>query len=116
MYIPIISNELITNLKGKVVFIYYIYSRTPVARTPMARLPWIIGTSFLGPYEILPIAQGNKYLGKFSYFIMKLYVMCTHDEAILMNTHNIPLLWLELPLSRINFHGSNDARAIEVLL
>ena len=34
--------------------------------------------SFLSPYEILPIAQENKYLGKFLYFIMKLYVVCTH--------------------------------------
>ena len=29
-------------------------------------------------FEIFPIAQENKYLGKFSYFIMKLYVMCTN--------------------------------------
>ena len=34
--------------------------------------------SFLSPYEILLLAQENKYLGKFSYFIMKLYVVCTH--------------------------------------
>ena len=34
--------------------------------------------SFLSPYEILPIAQENKYLMKFSYFIGKLYVVCTH--------------------------------------
>ena len=34
--------------------------------------------SFLSPYEILPTAQENKYLGKFSHFIMKLYVVCTH--------------------------------------
>ena len=34
--------------------------------------------SFLSPYEILLIAQENKYLRKFSYFIMKLYVVCTH--------------------------------------
>ena len=34
--------------------------------------------SFLSPYEILPIAQENKYLRKFSYFIVKLYVLCTH--------------------------------------
>ena len=27
---------------------------------------------FLSPYEILLLAQENKYLGKFSYFIMKL--------------------------------------------
>ena len=34
--------------------------------------------SFLSPYEILPLAQENKYLGKFSYFIMKSYIVCTH--------------------------------------
>ena len=34
--------------------------------------------SFLSPYEILPTAHENKYLGKFSYFVMKLYVVCTH--------------------------------------
>ena len=34
--------------------------------------------SFLSPYEILLIAQENKYLRKFSYFIVKLYVVCTH--------------------------------------
>ena len=34
--------------------------------------------SFLRPYEVLPIAQENKYLMKFSYFIVKLYVVCTH--------------------------------------
>ena len=34
--------------------------------------------SFLSSYEILPIAQENKYLRKFSYFIVKLYVVCTH--------------------------------------
>ena len=27
--------------------------------------------SFLSPYEIHPVAQENKYLRKFSYFIMK---------------------------------------------
>ena len=34
--------------------------------------------SFLSPYEILPVDQENKYLRKFSYFNMKLYVVCTH--------------------------------------
>ena len=34
--------------------------------------------SFMSPYEVLPIAQENKYLGKCSYFIVKLYVVCTH--------------------------------------
>ena len=31
--------------------------------------------SFFSPYKILPIAQENKYLGIFSYFIMELYVV-----------------------------------------
>ena len=34
--------------------------------------------SFLSPYEIYPIDQENKYLRKLSYFIMELYVVCTH--------------------------------------
>ena len=34
--------------------------------------------SFFSPYKILPIAQENKYLEIFSYFIMELYVVCTH--------------------------------------
>ena len=52
--------------------------------------------SFLNPYEIYPIDQENKYLRKLSYFIKKLYVVCTHynriEEAILMSTLNIQLL------------------------
>ena len=34
--------------------------------------------TFLSPYEILPTAPENKYLGKFSHFVKKLYVECTH--------------------------------------
>ena len=34
--------------------------------------------SFFSPYKILPIAQENKYIGILSYFIMELYVVCTH--------------------------------------
>ena len=53
--------------------------------------------SFLSSNEILPIAQENKYLRKFSYFNMKLYTVCTHlnslIEVILMSTLSIPLLW-----------------------
>ena len=33
--------------------------------------------SFLSPLEIFPIVQENKYLKIFSYFIMKLHVVCT---------------------------------------
>ena len=36
--------------------------------------------SFLSPYEVLLIAQENKYLGKFSYFIVKLYVVCSLES------------------------------------
>ena len=31
--------------------------------------------SFFSSYKILPIAQENKYLGKFSYFVMQMYVI-----------------------------------------
>ena len=34
--------------------------------------------SFSSPYEILAIAQESKYFGICSYFIMKLYVVCTY--------------------------------------
>ena len=34
--------------------------------------------SFSSPYKILPIAQENKYLEIFSYFIMELYVVYSH--------------------------------------
>ena len=50
------------------------YSKTSMTQIPMARLPWLIRTHFLSPYEILSIALEKKYLGNFSYFIMKLYV------------------------------------------
>ena len=49
--------------------------------------------SLLSPYEILPIVQENKYLRKFSYFIIKWYVECTHlnrpGGTIFMSTVNI---------------------------
>ena len=52
--------------------------------------------SFFSPYKILPLAQENKYFGIFSYFIMELYVVCSHQnrliEAILMSTLNIQSL------------------------
>ena len=35
--------------------------------------------SFFRPYKILPIAQENKYLMVFFfYYIVELYVVCTH--------------------------------------
>ena len=55
-----------------------IYSIPSVARTRMAGLPWMIRTLFFSPYKILPVVQEKKYLGMSSYFIMELYVVCTH--------------------------------------
>ena len=40
------------------------------SKPSMTRLPWLFRTRFLSPYEILSTALENKYLGKFSYFIM----------------------------------------------
>ena len=50
-----------------------------MARTQMARLPWIIRTLFFSPFKTLQIAQENKNIREFfSDFIMELYVVCTH--------------------------------------
>ena len=34
--------------------------------------------SFFSPYKILPVAQKKQIFRDFSYFIMELYVVCTH--------------------------------------
>ena len=94
--------------------------------------------SFLRPYEILPIASGNKYLGE--NFIIQLYVKCTHHnrliEAILHASYNflyrtskrypnlssfdswpdaiINSQYLELPISRTNIHVPREIRGIQV--
>ena len=47
---------------------------------------------FFSPYEILPIAQENKYLGIFYYFIIKLYVLCSHFMVPKIFELLIPLL------------------------
>ena len=36
--------------------------------------------SFLSPYEMLLIAQENKYFRKFSYSVKKLYVVCSLES------------------------------------
>ena len=125
--------------------VHSLYSRTSIDWTPVGLFTIADLNSFLSPYKVLPIAQENKCLGKFSYFIVKLYVECTHQnhliKAILMSTLNIQLLcrkskkkipklspfaswlgtiinpqWLELPMSWTHFHGPKDVRAIEVRL
>ena len=52
------------------------YSITSMARTRMARLPWIIRTLFFGTYKILQIAQENKYLGIFFLFLSWNCMLC----------------------------------------
>ena len=54
-----------------------LYSWTSVARTWMAHLPWLIWTRFWVPTHFFRYFQKTKHLWKFSYFIMKLNVVCT---------------------------------------
>ena len=68
----------------------------------MARFTMANSNSFLSPYEVLPIVQEYKYLGKFSYFIVKLYVVF-FDEAILMSTLNVQLLCRKSKKKSINY-------------
>ena len=53
------------------------YTVEPQCLEHHAHLPWPIELVFES-YDILPIAPENKYLGKFSYFIMEVYVVLTH--------------------------------------
>ena len=120
------------------------YIRISIARTPNGSFTMANSNSFLSPYEIYPIDQENKYLRKLFYFIMKLYVVCTHEnrlfEAILMSTHGIQRLcrrsidfpelaifaswhdtminlhWLEIPMPQTIFRGPRGVWAIEVRL
>ena len=75
--------------------------------------------SFFSPYKILTIAQEYKYLGIFCLFyhcvenrkdFPKLSLFASLTGAI------INPQWFELPMSRTNFHGPKDIRAIEVRL
>ena len=56
----------------------YKNSKTPNSSNTDGSFTMTKSDSFLSPCEVLPIAQENKYLRKFSNFIMKLYVVCTH--------------------------------------
>ena len=60
----------------------------------MAGLPWLFRTRFWA-HEILPIAEENKYLGKFSYLIMELYVVCTHKNPNEYTQHTFIVLKIE---------------------
>ena len=87
--------------------------------------------SFFYPFEISPIAQEHKYiiiLGEYFYFIIKFYAVWSLVTILMSilkiynfvkkikNTFLNRLQWLELPISRTNFNGPKDVRAIEVRL
>ena len=116
-----------------------------MARTPMARLPWwLIRTQFWVPTEfsqwlkktnieetflilswycmlclLIRIASSRRFFwvhATYHYFVEdrkhfhKLSPFASWPGAII-KSH-----WLELPISRTNFHGPKDVRAIEVWL
>ena len=104
-----------------------------MAWTPMACLPWLVRTRF----QSLRNSSDNsrkQIFRKFSYFMMKLYVVCGDSNEYTQNTirrwKRFPWIiaicfltcvminpqWLELPMSRTNFHGPKDVRAIDVRL
>ena len=62
---------------GKICTCIYLQSNLDSSNTD-GSFTMANSNSFLSPYEILPIALKNKYLDEFSYFITKLYVVCTH--------------------------------------
>ena len=65
------------NYAVKMLTLFYIQSNLDSSNTD-GSFTMADSNSFLSPYEFLPIAQENKYLGKFSYFVVQLYVVCTH--------------------------------------
>ena len=71
---------------------FIIYSRTSIAWTPVACLPWLNRLVF----ESLRNSSDSPNFRHCSYFIIKLYVVCTNKKrlikAILMSTLNISLL------------------------
>ena len=106
----------------------------------------MIRTRFWVPFEILTIAQENKYLCIFqgNFRIYHVSVCCVYSlesplrgdsneytqHTIIEDGNDIPKFspyaswpgvlinpqWLELPISRTNFYGPNDDRAIEIRL
>ena len=117
------------------------YSITSMARTRMARLPWMIRT-FFHSLQSPPNSSRKQIFRDFFLFYHEI-VCCVYSlliEAILMSTLNIQSLcrnrkdflklsqfaswtgaminpqWLELSMSRTNFQGPKDVRAIEVRL
>ena len=87
----ILGNRLLNITEHRLWFYTNVQSNSDSSNT-VGFLPWLIRTHVLSPYKTLSIAQENKYTGKFSYFIKKLYVECTHKNrlsvAILISTVN----------------------------
>ena len=76
-----------------------------MARTPMAHLPQADSTSYLSfenSYDSSRKQMFRDIFRNFSYLIMKMYVVCTHEncfvEEILMSIVKIPLLPPDLAL------------------
>ena len=61
---------------GGIVFYKHTYSRTSVARTPMARLPWTSQTRSWVRRDFLQVRYTDN-LGRFSSIILQMYAVCT---------------------------------------
>ena len=119
------------------------YSRASIARTPMARLLWLIRTHFWVPTNFFPSSR-NQIFWEFFLFYHGI-VCCVYSlesphrgssneyaqfKIIVKEIKKIPKLsifaswpgiminpqWPELPMSRTIFYGPKDVRAIEVRL
>ena len=60
------------------MFLTVQYNITSMARTRMARLPWMIRTLFQSLQNPSNSSRKQIFRDFFSYFIMELYVVCTH--------------------------------------
>ena len=113
-----------------------IYSRTSMTRTLMVRLPRLVRTRSWVPWNKVHSCKFGIITNGFLFYIEKWYMVCTRwgdsNEStqytfILKKIEKISLLyhltwriinpkWLELPLSRTNFHSPKGVRANEVRL
>ena len=72
-------------IRDTLIFRRYVFAhrgsiicRTSIARTPMARLPWLIRTRFESLRNSSDSSRKQIFKDFFSYFIMKLYVVSSH--------------------------------------
>ena len=90
-----------------------IYSVTSMARTQIAHLRWMTQTSFW--------VRRTLRRFKWVHTTYHYYIKVGKDNPELSPFASWPVAminhqWLELPMSRTNFHGPKDVRAIEVQL